>query len=150
MKLLRSIVTMAAVFLLAFSISLYSVRAARGSDHQDSPTVVKNPLADITDVYLFPDPHDASRVALAMDVRPLIPKGMTAGIALDPKGFVHTGANGGGLLETNVHGVFAIGDVRSGSVKRVAASVGEGAQVIAAVHGFLAELPAEPKAAAVG
>jgi hypothetical protein len=75
---------MAAVFLLAFSISLYSVRAARGSDHQDSPTVVKNPLADITDVYVFPDPHDTSRVALAMDVRPLIPEGMTGGIALDP------------------------------------------------------------------
>lgn len=75
---------MAVVFLLAFAISLYSFRAARGSDHQDSPTVVKNPLADVTDVYVFPDPHDASRVALAMDVRPLIPKGMTGGIALDP------------------------------------------------------------------
>ncbi len=84
MKPLRSIAAMAAVFLLAFSISLYSVRAARGSDHQDSPTVVANPLADITDVFAFPDPHDASRVALVMDVRPLIPSGMTGGIALDP------------------------------------------------------------------
>ena len=84
MRLLRSIGTMAAVFLLAFSISLYSFKAARGSDHQDSPTVVKNPLADITDVYAFPNPHDASRVALAMDVRPLIPQGMSGGIALDP------------------------------------------------------------------
>ncbi len=84
MRLLRSVGTMAAVFLLAFSISLYSFKTARGSDHQDSPTVVKNPLADITDVYAFPDPHDASRVALAMDVRPLIPTGMTGGIALDP------------------------------------------------------------------
>jgi hypothetical protein len=84
MKLLRSIATMAAVFLFAFSVSLYSFKAARGSDHQDSPTVVKNPLADITDVYAFPDPHDASRVALAMDVRPLIPEGMSGGIALDP------------------------------------------------------------------
>jgi thioredoxin reductase (NADPH) len=35
--------------------------------------------------------------------------------------------------------VFAIGDVRSGSVKRVAAAVGEGAQVVAALHVFLAE-----------
>jgi hypothetical protein len=84
MRLLRSIGMMAAVFLLAFSISLFSFKAARGSDHQDSPTVVKNPLADITDVYAFPDPHDASRVALAMDVRPLIPAGMSGGIALDP------------------------------------------------------------------
>jgi hypothetical protein len=84
MRLLRSIVPVVAVFLLAFSVSLYSVRAARGSDHQDSPTVVSNPLADITDVYAFPDPHNASRVVLAMDIRPLIPKGMTGGIALDP------------------------------------------------------------------
>jgi hypothetical protein len=84
MRLLRSLGTIAAVFVLAFSISLYSFKAARGSDHQDSPTVVANPMADITDVYAFPDPHDASRVALAMDVRPLIPTGMTAGIALDP------------------------------------------------------------------
>ena len=42
-------------------------------------------------------------------------------------------------LETSLPGVFAIGDVRSGSVKRVAAAVGEGAQVVAALHGFLAE-----------
>ena len=41
-------------------------------------------------------------------------------------------------LETNLPGVFAIGDVRSGSVKRVAAAVGEGAQVVAALHTFLA------------
>jgi thioredoxin reductase (NADPH) len=60
---------------------------------------------------------------------------------LDPKGFVLTGeAAGAGrqLLETSRAGVFAIGDVRSGSVKRVAAAVGEGAQVVAMLHGFLA------------
>ncbi|MGA8534222.1 MAG: DUF4331 family protein [Candidatus Tumulicola sp.] len=85
MRLLRSIVPMVAVLLLAFSISLYSFRAVRASDHQDSPTVVANPLADVTDVYAFPDPRDASKVALVMDVRPLIPAGMTSGIALDPK-----------------------------------------------------------------
>ena len=64
-----------------------------------------------------------------------------SGIALDAKGFVLTGMEAGGnrrLLETSRPGVFAIGDVRSGSVKRVAASVGEGAQVVAALHGFLA------------
>ena len=38
-----------------------------------------------------------------------------------------------------MHGLFAVGDIRSGSVKRVAASVGEGAQVVAALHAFLAE-----------
>jgi thioredoxin reductase (NADPH) len=64
-----------------------------------------------------------------------------SGVALDPKGFVLTGTEAGGnrrLLETRCPGVFAIGDVRSGSVKRVAASVGEGAQVVAALHEFLA------------
>jgi thioredoxin reductase (NADPH) len=57
-------------------------------------------------------------------------------VALDKKGFVLTG--NGRPLETSMHGVFAIGDVRSGSVKRVAASVGEGAQVVAALHDYLA------------
>lgn len=44
-------------------------------------------------------------------------------------------------LETSVPGVFAIGDVRSGSVKRVATAVGDGATVIALLHGYLAETP---------
>jgi thioredoxin reductase (NADPH) len=65
-----------------------------------------------------------------------------ARVTLDPKGFVVTGkdaSRGAELLETNVHGLFAVGDIRSGSIKRVAASVGEGAQVVAALHAFLAE-----------
>jgi thioredoxin reductase (NADPH) len=41
-------------------------------------------------------------------------------------------------FETNCRGIFAIGDVRAGSVKRVAAAVGEGAQVVAAIHAFFA------------
>lgn len=107
MRLLRSIVPVAAVFLLAFSISLYSFRAARASDHQDSPTVVSNPLADVTDVYAFPDPRDASKVALVMDVRPLIPSGMTAGIALDPNvlyqfKIANTGVSSGAFAENTV------------------------------------------------
>jgi thioredoxin reductase (NADPH) len=40
-------------------------------------------------------------------------------------------------LETSVPGIFAIGDIRSGSVKRVAASVGEGGVAIALVHRYL-------------
>ena len=68
-----------------------------------------------------------------------------SGVVLDGKGFVLTGPdlNGAGSkpLETSRHGIFAIGDVRSGSVKRVAASVGEGAQVVAAIHAYLADLP---------
>ena len=62
-----------------------------------------------------------------------------SGVMLDDKGFVFAGANIHRPLETNLTGVFAIGDVRSGSVKRVAAAVGEGAQVVAALHAFLAE-----------
>jgi len=54
-----------------------------------------------------------------------------------PTGIVSTGRNVQGSLETNLPGVFAIGDVRSGSVKRVAAAVGDGAQVVAALHRFL-------------
>ena len=42
-------------------------------------------------------------------------------------------------LETSRRGVFAVGDVRAGSVKRVAASVGDGAQVVAALHAYLAQ-----------
>ena len=68
-------------------------------------------------------------------------------VTLDPKGFVLTGSETDGArwpLETSVRGVFAIGDVRSGSIKRVAAAVGEGAQVIAALHNFLAENASQP------
>ena len=66
------------------------------------------------------------------------------GVTVDRGGFVVTGAqseqNQGRLvstLETSVPGVFAVGDVRSGSVKRVGGAIGEGAQVVAALHGFL-------------
>jgi thioredoxin reductase (NADPH) len=62
-----------------------------------------------------------------------------SGVTLDDKGFVRAGASSRRPLETNLPGVFAIGDVRSGSVKRVAAAVGEGAQVVAALHAFFAE-----------
>jgi thioredoxin reductase (NADPH) len=72
------------------------------------------------------------------------------GIALDDKGFVVTGAAGGHLLATNRDGVFAVGDVRCGSVKRVAAAVGEGSTVVSAIHAYLARQRAaeEQKAAA--
>ena len=68
-----------------------------------------------------------------------------SGLKLDGRGFILTGpeARAGCLpLETSRPGVFAIGDVRSGSVKRVAAAVGDGAQVVAALHTYLADEPA--------
>jgi thioredoxin reductase (NADPH) len=64
-----------------------------------------------------------------------------SGLTLDATGFVLTGADVSaacGPLETSLPGVFAIGDVRHGSIKRVAASVGEGAQVVAQLHAHLA------------
>ena len=75
-------------------------------------------------------------------------------LALDDKGFIKTGsdlspedllaagwslARPPHLLETSRPGVFAIGDVRSGSLKRVASAVGEGSMAIAAVHQVLHE-----------
>ncbi len=62
-----------------------------------------------------------------------------SGVTLDDKGFVRTDTNIHRPLQTSLPGVFAIGDVRAGSVKRVAAAVGEGAQVVAVLHAFLAE-----------
>jgi thioredoxin reductase (NADPH) len=61
------------------------------------------------------------------------------GVALDSKGFVLTGGElGRRALETSRAGIFAVGDIRSGSVKRVATAVGDGAQVVASLHQYLA------------
>jgi hypothetical protein len=47
------------------------------------------------------------------------------------------------LLETTTPGVFAVGDVRHGSMKRVAAAVGEGSTVIRLIHDYLALAPSD-------
>ena len=67
-------------------------------------------------------------------------------IAVDPNGFVCTGLTDPQARqrtpmphETTQHGVFAVGDVRAGSVKRVASAVGEGSVVVSQLHAFLAE-----------
>ena len=67
-------------------------------------------------------------------------------VARDANGFVLTGNACAGAasngrpapLESNVPGVFAVGDVRSGSVKRVGGAIGEGAAVVASIHQYLA------------
>jgi thioredoxin reductase (NADPH) len=68
-------------------------------------------------------------------------------VRLDNRGFVLTGEDCGAdthgpynAFQTNLPGVFAVGDVRSGSVKRVASAVGEGSVVVQAVHARLASL----------
>src|SRR5437764_4078594 len=59
-------------------------------------------------------------------------------VAVDERGFVTTGDDPALALQTSVPGVFAIGDVRAGSVKRVGAAIGEGAAVVSQIHAFLA------------
>ncbi len=70
------------------------------------------------------------------------------GVRVDGGGFVLVGAQAGfsggagrepSIFETSRPGIFAVGDVRAGSVKRVASSVGEGSAVVSAVHQVLAE-----------
>jgi thioredoxin reductase (NADPH) len=74
---------------------------------------------------------------------------LTDEVLLDGKGFVLTGAELAAvtetgeaqplMLETSAPGVFAVGDVRSGSIKRVASAVGEGSMAVRLVHQHLAE-----------
>ena len=86
-------------------------------------------------------------------------------ITLDSKGFIKTGSDLTSddlaaaqwpldrlpyLLETSRPGVFAVGDVRCGNVKRVASAVGEGSIAISFVHRVLAELGQNLSAPPVG
>ena len=70
---------------------------------------------------------------------------LNCALALDNKGFVRTGISAASdgpasshalsqPLATSCPGIFAVGDVRSGSIKRVASAVGEGSIVVASVH----------------
>jgi len=63
-------------------------------------------------------------------------------VELDGRGFVRTGAEVGArsAYETSLPGIFAVGDVRSGSTKRVASAVGEGSVVVSAIWNRLDEL----------
>lgn len=67
-------------------------------------------------------------------------------VELDDKGFVVTGgASSDGPLATSRPGVFAVGDVRAGSIKRVASGVGEGSMVVTSVHRSLTDASLAPK-----
>jgi thioredoxin reductase (NADPH) len=59
-------------------------------------------------------------------------------IERDDTGYLKTGGLGARSLETSVPGIFAVGDVRSGAPKRVAAAVGEGSVVIGQIHDYIA------------
>ena len=69
---------------------------------------------------------------------------LTGTLALGEDGFIQTGPDisSTSRFETSLPGVFAVGDVRSGSVKRVASAVGEGSVAVQAVHDHLARRPA--------
>ena len=76
-----------------------------------------------------------------------------SGLLLDEDGFIQTEGGctaGQWAFETSIPGVFAIGDVRSGSTKRLAGSVGEGAQVIATIHRYLGRSASYPARAEDG
>ncbi|WP_090315557.1 FAD-dependent oxidoreductase [Duganella sp. CF517] len=108
--------------------------------------------------------YDVCRVFLFIGADPNTGWLQDCGVDVDGHGFIRTGfdvtkaqckANfdkgvyprempARAALETSVPGVFAIGDVRASSTKRVAAAVGEGAAVVAQIHAFLANLPANP------
>ena len=73
--------------------------------------------------------------------------GPLRGQACDTHGFVFTGApaqtaegQAPAALESSAPGVYAVGDVRSGSVKRVGGAIGEGAAAVALIHSYLSYL----------
>ena len=91
--------------------------------------------------------HDIRNVFLFIGADPETDWLRSCGVALDAHGFVRTGSAcstsaGPGVaasLETSMSGLFAVGDVRSGSVKRIGGAIGEGAAVVPLVHRFLAQ-----------
>jgi thioredoxin reductase (NADPH) len=105
--------------------------------------------------------YDVRRVFLFIGADPNTGWLSDCGVDVDEHGFIRTGFDVAkaqcranfeqgvyprdmpvrAALETSVPGVFAIGDVRANSTKRVAAAVGEGAAVVSQIHAFLANLP---------
>jgi len=97
------------------------------------------------------EPHRVGHVFLMTGARPNS-AWLDGCVAMDDKGFIKTGADlspedvaswplarAPYLLETSRPGVFAVGDVRSGNIKRVASAVGEGSIAVAFVHQALAQ-----------
>lgn len=117
------------------------VVAVHGGEHLESIEVLDKATGAVT-------PHEAG-VLFVMIGADAVTSWLPAALARDANGYVLTGSqakDSGGwreardpfALETTAPGIFAAGDVRSGSVKRVAAGVGEGGMAIAFVHQFLA------------
>ena len=134
---------------------------------EDHPRIVLRVLTEITalegDSHLErvswrngagePEAHSIRHLFCMMGAEPTT-RWLQGCVALDDRGFVKTGADlspedlalagwplarSPHLLETSLPGVFAVGDVRSGSMKRVASAVGEGSTAVAYVHRVLRE-----------
>ena len=86
-----------------------------------------------------PETRHISNVFVMIGARPRS-EWLSEVILRDSKGFIVTGLDAGSrsAFGTSLQGVFAVGDVRSGSVKRVASAVGEGSGVISEVHQYFA------------
>lgn len=85
MNLLRRAATLLAVTAIAVTAVIFAAHPVWSSDHQDSPTVIANPMEDITDVFAYPAPDaPATNVVLQMDFYPLIPAGMSNTVTFDP------------------------------------------------------------------
>jgi thioredoxin reductase (NADPH) len=148
---------------LAASMSRYLIRRI-----ENSPTITLRPQTEIVDVeggnhlnYVYwrnsqtgqTEKHEIGHVFIMTGADPNT-HWLNGCIALDSKGFIQTGPNLSPenlntadwplirqpyLLETSLPGVFAVGDVRGGSIKRVASAVGEGSIAISFVHTALQE-----------
>jgi thioredoxin reductase (NADPH) len=103
--------------------------AVHGTNRLDAVTWREHALD--RDIHL-----DAAALFLLIGAEPCTTALVDAGVELDDSGFVVTHDG----YATSVPGLFAVGDVRAGSLKRVASAVGEGSEVISAVHSRLAAL----------
>lgn len=123
------------------------IAAAEGSDHLEQLTLCDNRTGEHTTV-------PAAALFIFIGAAPRT-DWLEETVLRDERGYVLTGPDlspAGGrpkswpldrdpfLLETNVPGIFAAGDVRRGSMKRVASGVGEGAMAVSFVHQYLADL----------
>jgi len=148
---------------LADTMSRYLIR--RIDDHPGISQHVRTEIVDLQGNGHLEQVRWKSNVTGAEETRPIrhvfamtgaVPstRWLVNCLALDDKGFVKTGPELSAedlnaahwplrraphLLETSLPGIFAVGDVRAGSMKRVASAVGEGSVAIAAVHGVLHE-----------
>ena len=108
------------------------VVALRGTDHLEAVTIRDAKTGTTRDV-------DTRALFIMVGAAPNT-EWLSGLVKLDNKGFVITGAGAGSAASpfaTSLPGVFAVGDVRAGSVKRVASSVGEGSVVISKVWDFV-------------